>query len=243
MRKWLAQLKRGLDNQYARLDFVRREIARLPEGTKILDAGAGNQRYRPYCGHLNYFAQDFAEFTIDDQVGLLPTSREPYEYGPLDYVGDIWSINAPEESFGAILCTEVLEHVPYPIESIRELSRLLKPGGTLILTVPSNCLRHMDPYFFTSGFSDRWIQRILAEASLEVCSLEVVGDYYKWMEVEIARTAKRNSLAAKAILFPSFLYFHAKRSDKASRQTLCMGYHVVAKKAHNPVEYPELRSN
>jgi len=66
--------------------------------------------------------------------------------------------------FDAILCTEVFEHIPFPIETTKEFARLLKPGGKLILTAPANCLRHMDPYFFYSGFSDRFFEKILGDA-------------------------------------------------------------------------------
>ena len=51
-----------------------------------------------------------------------------YVYGLLDYVGDIWNIDAPDGEFDCILCTEVFEHIPYPIETLNEFSRLLKNG-------------------------------------------------------------------------------------------------------------------
>ena len=54
----------------------------------------------------------------------------------LDIVGDITSIPEPDASFDAILCVEVLEHVPDPLAALRELGRLLKPNGQLILTAP-----------------------------------------------------------------------------------------------------------
>lgn len=89
----------------------------------------------------------------------------------------------------------------------------------------------MDPYFFTSGLSDRWIDKILSENNFEIVSLTQVGDYYSWMSTEIARTSIANSLFAKIILFPAFLYFFAKRPTLASRNSLASGYHVVAKKS------------
>jgi SAM-dependent methyltransferase len=76
-----------------------------------------------------------------------------------------------------ILCTEVFEHIPYPIETLKEFSRLLKKDGKLLLTAPSNCLRHMDPYFFYSGFSDRWYEKFLNDNGFELESIEAVGDY------------------------------------------------------------------
>lgn len=53
-----------------------------------------------------------------------------YNYGLLDYVGDIWDINEVDDSFDAILCKEVFEHIPYPNETLKEFARLLKSGGS-----------------------------------------------------------------------------------------------------------------
>lgn len=226
-------LYRRLNNQFARDDFVAAQIRVLPAGGVILDAGCGNQRYRALCAHLTYRAQDFAQYTTDEKKSLGTDGiggAGGYRYGALDYTGDIWSIDAPDAAFDAVLCTEVLEHIPYPIETIREFARLLKPGGALILTAPSNCLRHMDPYFFYSGFSDRWFEKILAENGLIPEILEPVGDYYSWLAVELARTAALNSWLAKLAVLPSFLYFMFKNKTEASVNTLCAGYHIVARK-------------
>lgn len=226
-------LYRNLDNQYERDDFVVAELKKLKKDSLILDAGCGSQRYREYCSHLKYKAQDFGQYTTDlkkmigsDGVGC----DKGYKYGKLDYVGDIWNINEKENTFDAILCTEVLEHIPYPIKTIEEFSRLLKKNGKLILTAPSNCLRHMDPYFFYSGFTDRWFEKFLKENCLEIESITAVGDYYSWLMVEMARTAASHSIFSKFALLPAFIYFFNKKKTQTSVDTLCMGYHIVARK-------------
>lgn len=230
---FLQNLYRNLDNQYERDDFVVSELKKLKKGSLILDAGCGSQRYRLHCEGLNYKAQDFGLYTIDlkkminsEGVG----GSDGYKYGTLDYVGDIWDIGEKDNTFDAILCTEVFEHIPYPIKAIEEFSRLLKKDGILILTAPSNCLRHMDPYFFYSGFTDRWYEKILSENEFEIVSITAIGDYYSLLMVEIARTASSHSIFAKLILMPAFLYFYNKKKTQRSVDTLCMGYHVVSKK-------------
>lgn len=226
--------KLSLDNQVARDEWVIKRLAELTPGSRILDAGCGSQRYREHCAHLEYRGQDFGEYTTDAKTmmgGDGAPNPTAYPYGVLDYVSDIWDIPAESGTFDAVLCTEVLEHVPYPIASIRELSRLLKPGGILILTVPSNCLRHMDPYFFTSGFSDRWLERMLPEVGFESPTIEPLGDYYSWMKVEVARTAGVHSWGARVLLIPALLYFSAKKATPSSTDALTMGYLVTARKS------------
>ncbi len=49
---------------------------------------------------------------------------------------DIVSIPLLDSSLDAVICSEVLEHVDSPQESIKELIRVLKPGGVLALSVP-----------------------------------------------------------------------------------------------------------
>jgi len=233
LKTWLWKL----DNANDRIDFVNRELSSLPEGLAILDAGCGSQMFKSACSHLVYKSQDFGQYVTDEKQminGKEKYTDEPpylaYKYGKIDYVGNIWEIAESDKAFDAILCTEVFEHIPYPIETIQEFSRLLKKKGRLILTAPSNCLRHMDPYFFYSGFSDRWFEEILTKHGFKILHINPVGDYYSWLGVEMARTAMAHSILAKIILFPSFVYYFSKKKTTLSVNTLCMGYHVVAEK-------------
>ena len=231
VRDWL----RKLDNLNDRTDWVSEQLSLLPTGSILLDAGCGNQQFRKYTDHLVYKAQDFGQYTIDDKKMMGAESGglgsgDGYSYGELDYSGNIWEIKEEDGVFDAILCTEVFEHIPYPIETLKEFSRLLRPGGKLILTAPSNCLRHMDPYFFYTGFSDRWYERFLDETGFAANSIVPVGDYYRWMGVEIVRTARSHSYVAKLCLIPAFLYFFTKKRTQISIDTLCMGYHILATK-------------
>src|SRR3546814_8619033 len=54
----------------------------------------------------------------------------------------------PDQSFEAVICSEVLEHVPDPRLVLDEIARVLKPGGCLLLTVPFLFRIHADPHDF-----------------------------------------------------------------------------------------------
>jgi SAM-dependent methyltransferase len=224
-------IKNRLNNETKRQAFVAIQLSELPNGNKLLDAGCGSQQYRKHCDHLNYKAQDFGQYTNDTAPGLTSGmgGEKGYQYGKLDYIGDIWAIDEENGTFDSILCTEVFEHIPFPNETVREFSRLLKPGGKLILTVPSNCLRHMDPYFFYSGFSNNYLSKILGDSDFRIEQIDAVGDYYSWLAVELARSIRSHPFSA-LFLAPAFLWYFFKKPTSESRNTLCMGYHVVARK-------------
>lgn len=239
MRKYLKKVLRKVssirritetfDNQKARDEFVINALKGIPACKILLDAGCGSQRYREYCNHLMYKTQDFGQFKVDETPSL-SAFKEKYQYGKLDYRGDIWDIDEKNEFFDVILCTEVFEHIAYPNETIKEFSRLLKRGGKLILTTPANCLRHMDPYYFYSGFSNRWFEEMLPKNGFKIDKIIPNGDYYTWMRAEVGRTITRVNLLTKFFLFPAFVYFSLKNKTAESTATLCEGYHILATK-------------
>lgn len=53
------------------------------------------------------------------------------------YLGDLKTINFPDNTFDSILLSHVIEHVPDPIETLRECHRILKPEGRLIAITPN----------------------------------------------------------------------------------------------------------
>lgn len=228
----LKNIKKYFEGQLNRDKFVIDQINNIKDGSLILDAGCGNQRYRDFCSRLIYKCQDFGGYSKDVAPSFTDGAggKIGYKYGEIDYLGNIWNIDEKEKTFDAILCTEVFEHIPYPNETIKEFSRLLKSGGKVIITAPSNCLRHMDPYFFYSGFSDHWYKEILGNNGFKIISIEPVGDYYKWLAIELGRAGWHHGILAKLLLFPAFLYFRLKKPNQRSINTLCLGYYVVAEK-------------
>jgi SAM-dependent methyltransferase len=228
-------VRRYFDNQHERDDWVKAQVAALPAGAMLLDAGAGSQKYRPYCSHLQYRAQDFGGVTVDAQEGYAGLT-EAYKYGALDYTGNIWDIEEESGTFDAILCTEVFEHIPYPNDALREFSRLLRPGGTLILTAPFASIRHMDPYFFYSGFSDRWYEKLLPDCGFSAKEIIPSGNYHRSIAVELFRTLRIGSplglLWRGPLLLPALAYYFIRsmRPTSQSISSLVSGYFILAEK-------------
>src|SRR5436305_1170446 len=120
----------GRNNEAHRESWLGQALARIDPGSHILDAGAGTQRYRKLCSHLQYTSQDAAQY-VGTSGG--PGLHSAMEMRGLDIVSDICAIPKPDGVFDAIMCVEVLEHLPEPVAALREFARLLRTGGELIL--------------------------------------------------------------------------------------------------------------
>ena len=69
-----------------------------------------------------------------------------------DIVGDITNSNFEDESWDAIICVQVLEHVPNIWDAPREMARILKTGGYAIVDSPWMYPYHAEP----PSFGDFW---------------------------------------------------------------------------------------
>ena len=113
-------------------------------------AGAGEWQYKRFCAHLDYVSQDLAKYDGQRDSHGLQTGK--WDQTQLDIVSYIINIPEPDVSFDAIMCIEVLEQLPSPVDVLKGLSRLLKPNGILILTVPFCSLTHYSSYFYQTGY-------------------------------------------------------------------------------------------
>ncbi|MDP3290523.1 MAG: class I SAM-dependent methyltransferase [Sulfuricurvum sp.] len=218
-------------NDSARHEWVKSHLKQIDKGLNLLDAGCGPQKYKTFCSHLNYKSQDFAQYDgIGNGEGL---QDKNWEYGKLDYIGNIWEINEKDSFFDAILCTEVLEHIPYPEETLKEFSRLLKSGGTLFLTAPFCSIPHMEPYYYYTGFSKDFYIYFAQKYGFDIVSIEPNGNAFDFVAQELIRTSQfiENTLLkipykilVYGVMLPS-LKFLSKR-DNFTNKYLCFGYHV-----------------
>ena len=220
-------------NQGDRDLWVAAKAATVAAHSSVLDVGAGTCLYQKNFAHCVYKAHDFKQYDgyLTNNEGL---------YGKIDYVSDINSIPVPDASFDVILCTEVLEHVPEPIAALREMARILKPGGRLLLTAPAMSGLHQLPYHFYSGYTPFWYRHFCEKFGLQVAEVSPNGGFFKFLAQECARVAwtmpKHAHLhgtdeEAVGTLFGEILprYLFALE-EKCFIDQFTVGYHVEAVK-------------
>jgi SAM-dependent methyltransferase len=119
----------------------------------VLDVGCGDMPYYPL----------FAELA-EEYVG---TDVEP---GPhVRYVCPVERLELPDRSFDLVLCTQVLEHVREPHLALREICRVLKPGGQAFVTTHGVWPFHPYPADY-----NRWTQQGLEALFDDTESLTLV---------------------------------------------------------------------
>lgn len=225
----------GRNNETTRVQWIEAALKSIPTGSRILDAGAGEQQFKKFCTHLNYVSQDFGEYKPEAlDKGL---QMQQWDYGKLDIISDIATIPAEDASFDAIMCTEVFEHIINPRDAIKEFSRLLKPGGKLIITAPFCSLTHFAPFHFYTGFNSFFYEKELSDAGFKLVELTRNGNYFEFLAQELRRlpgvSSKYSNINLKEKDFDSIndvieLLGNMSKFDMGSKDLLCFGIHVIA---------------
>ena len=154
--------------------FVRSVAARLPPGTLLLDAGAGECAYKRFFTHCRYLAMDLA-------VG-----EANWNYANVDAFASLDRLPLAGGSVDAILATQVLEHLERPRESVGEFYRVLKPGGVLYLTAPMAQSEHQAPYDFFR-YTSFGLRAICRDAGFQSAQVEPLGGLLTRMAYEFPR--------------------------------------------------------
>jgi len=223
-------------NEANRVSWLKKVLSEINPGYRLLDAGAGELRNKPFCAHLKYISQDFCQYNgIGDGSGL--QTRE-WNTNGIDIVCDITAIPEQDASFDAILCSEVLEHLRDPLKALDEFARLLKPGGKLILTAPFSSLVHFAPYHYCTGFSRYWYEYHLDERGFICEELSPNGDWFLYLNQELARFGNMARQYGKSSWPIAYLYgflgiFYLKTcisKGKRADDLACFGWHCLAVK-------------
>ena len=120
----------------------------------MLDAGCGQKPYAPLFKRVSKY------------IGMEYAPGSGYRGNSADVYGDGAAIPLATASVDSVLCTEVLEHVPDPDAVVREIARVLKPGGVVVCTAPFAYPVH-DQYYFYS-YSPSTVATLMKRHGLEV---------------------------------------------------------------------------
>jgi SAM-dependent methyltransferase len=136
------------------------------QGEQLLDVGCGK---RPYA---SLFPAGMHYIGID-----LPSPQNVEQCEP-----DVWAsaLRLPfaSQGFDAVLCTQVLEHVPHPELLIQEAFRVLRAGGTFILTAPQTWGLHEEPHDYYR-FTRYGLGHLLESAGFEVERIDARGGAFR----------------------------------------------------------------
>ncbi len=146
---------------------------------RLLDAGAGRLAYRRM---LEGFCASYESLDVAGPPGRL------------DHVADLQRTGLPDAQYDSIFCAQVLHHLPEPERALREIARMLKPGGKAILSVPHLAWLHNEPNDYWR-FTGHGLRRLAEKAGLRLVSVEPVGGL-------ICFLAYAPSTAALALLWP-----------------------------------------
>lgn len=128
----------------ARLDFLQNvaefcgSVAEKTDGEdsllRVIDIGCGTGHLLLALGDridqpLHLYGLDFSDSAIRRARQLVKSAQF--------VVASVYAIPYPDESFDLVTCTETLEHLERPESALQEMSRVLRTGGHLVITVPN----------------------------------------------------------------------------------------------------------
>jgi ubiquinone/menaquinone biosynthesis C-methylase UbiE len=130
-----------------RLYTVQKLLATMPTPKKILDYGCGQGRYITELRKIFPLA-DISGCDVSDKGMVIAGTNNP----GVSFIGmDSESIDCLDESFDLVISIEVLEHVGDVRKAIQEIVRVLRPGGTALITTPC-----------ANRFSLEWVRNFLS---------------------------------------------------------------------------------
>jgi glycosyltransferase involved in cell wall biosynthesis/SAM-dependent methyltransferase len=205
------------------LDFVAAMAASLPEGSRVADVGAGSAPFRELFDHVDYVTVDRCESPHDD----------PSKF---DILASAEAIPLGDESLDAILCTQVLEHIPNPGDVLAEFHRLLRPEGRLFLTTPLVWEEHEKPNDFFR-YTRSGLEYLLGGAGFEQIEINSRSDCFTTMAqlLQNARwslgTATDETSPAREMAFMRLTEIAEEIAELApldARHAFPLGYQAVA---------------
>jgi SAM-dependent methyltransferase len=123
---------------------VRYDRLGLRPGDRLLDLGCGGGRhaYEAMRRGARATAVDADAGEVKDVLALMTAMHDEDRATKASggtgvaMIGDALALPFPDGCFDRVIAAEVLEHIPFDRQAIAELARVLRPGGTMAVTVP-----------------------------------------------------------------------------------------------------------
>jgi SAM-dependent methyltransferase len=217
----IRRARRALSGKLTRITLDRFIRAHTSSG-RTLDVGAQNGPYAAFFPH---------RIALDISRG-----------SGVQILGDAQALPLASGAFDVVLCTEVLEHLPEPQQAIDEMFRVLKPGGTLLLTTRFLFPIHDAPhdYFRFTKYGLRHLLRRfeILELKEETDSVNTLAVLIQrlGMQAETLRSSPLRAgwLVAAQMMRPfSFLItreFGDSRRQVQETGIMTSGYHAACRK-------------
>ena len=112
---------------------------KLKPHSLVLDAGCGNGRHLRALAklpNLKIIGIDRNGSDLNDALTGLKNMPDALSDNYLVSCADIKNLPFASASFDCVICSEVLEHIPEHENALKELVRILKPQGDLVVSVP-----------------------------------------------------------------------------------------------------------
>ncbi len=138
---------------------------------RLLDVGCGQ---KPYEHIFRPFLSEYVGIEREDTFAL--THAGNGESRPdLVYDGD--RLPFEDQSFDTVLNVQVLEHTARPAELVKEMARVLKHDGRLILSAPFQFRLHEEPHDYFR-YSPHGLRELCRDASLEIMEVHAMGSLW-----------------------------------------------------------------
>ena len=184
------------------------------------------------CGKAPLFGA-YRQFGTEVQCIDWTNSLHGSDY--LDKTCDLTgAIPYPDASFDTILLSDVLEHLPEPMNCWREMGRLLAPGGKVLLNVPFYYQLHEEPHDYYR-YTEFALRRFAEGSGFQVLHLEAIGGAIEILADVVAKLLASAKLpsGARAVQYIAWKFSRSSIGSRISRRTgkrFPFGYFMITQK-------------
>lgn len=188
----------------------------------ILDIG-GEKKSRKGQFNINEYAEKILYLNIDSET-------EP------DFLSDATEIPVKSNHFNVVICSQLLEHVIDPLKVLKEIFRVLRPGGKLLLSTPFLYRVHADPIDY-ARYTDFYWKINLKQIGFKKIKVESHGYFFSVL-ANMFKTSAKESQKKQIIIsvlptliagfFTQLAVFLDKKIKNPVLKTYSLGFGVTA---------------